>query len=115
MSLMDKRNEVVTALQELGYLKPYAVRPPTYKEPGVTWYVQRDLEIDPEAGQYENSFYVVVFMHQDEATAAQWMSDHWREIVDALEPVCYIDSVGLVNLGDSQNSEFAMQLRARSE
>lgn len=115
MSLMDKRNEVVVALEGFDYLQPYAVKPPTYTEPGICWYVQNSLTIDPESGQFENPFSVLVFMNQDEVTACQWMSDHWEEIVSALIPVAYIDSVELVNLGESNNSQFAMQIKARSE
>jgi hypothetical protein len=112
---MDKRQEFVSALEGVDGVTAYAIRPATYTEPGTAWYVQDSLVRDKDSGQFENTVKLAVFLHQDEEKAAQWFSDHWELIVEALDGPFYVDKVDLVNLGDSNTAQFTMQITARSE
>ncbi|MEV4350971.1 hypothetical protein AB0J83_41470 [Actinoplanes sp. NPDC049596] len=114
MSLMDKRDEVVAALEGIEEVKPFPVRQKLLQF-GDTWVVQGSVVIDPPSGLFEDNWFVVSFLGQDELRAAQWMSDHWQQIVTAVETVAVVDRVDMVDIGTKNETQFTMQITARSE
>jgi len=114
MTLMDKRNEVVEALQGIQELKAFPTRPKTIQFAD-TYIVQGPLIIDPQSGLYEDNWFVRTYLGQDELKAAQWQSDNWRAVVTAIETVAVVDRVDFINVGINNDAEVYMQITVRSE
>lgn len=118
MNLMETRQAIVDAFNEMEGMSAFLFKPKVL-QPGDTWVVQGPLTKDQESGMYEATFYIVVFLHQEETAAAQQFSDYWEAVSDvtneAVRDIVYINQLDLVNLGSGNDTSFAMQITARSD
>jgi hypothetical protein len=115
MSMVNKRQEIATALSSVEGMKGYAYRPSIPRE-GDAWPLLGVLERDEDAGWFMVTWNVIVFLPQDERKASEWVDVRYADLVDALTPHGYVDRIEPVGISTSANaSQFGLQITMRSE
>lgn len=113
MSLTDDREAFATALTTVDGVKGYAYRPPAPR-PGDAWPLLGAMD-RADGLAFIVSWRVLVFLPQDERAASMWMDAHVDGLVDALEPLAFVDRIEPVNTGPDAAPQYALQITMRSE
>lgn len=112
MSTEEFRQELADTVTEVTGVQGYPYRPPSPRT-GDAWPQWAGDDHDAQSGQFEASWRMFVMLPQDERAASQWSDEHKRPIIDALEPVVYVDRVqpGIVTTGAGDQMVMVFQFR----
>lgn len=123
MSTLAKRQEIADALNTVDGVKAYIYRPNAPKASSTS--VDAWCRLGPSSRlsadqglEFEDTWYVLVFLPQTEAGADKWRDEHQSELVTALEDnyVGFVDEITPVNLSPTEGQPtFGLQLTLRSE
>lgn len=113
MSLTDDREAFALALSNVGGVAGYAYRPPAPRA-GDAWPLLGAMD-RADGRAFINSWRVLVFLPQDERAASMWMDSTIDDLVDALEPLAFVDRVEPVSIGPEAAPQYALQITMRSE
>lgn len=113
MSLVGDREAIAAALSTATGVKGYAYRPTSTKS-GDAWPMLSSLD---RAGglAFTVTWRVLVVLPGDEVAASQWIDGHHEQLVDALLPVGFIDTIAPVKLESSAGDQYALQITMRGE
>lgn len=113
MSLVGDRQAIADALSTAPGVKGYAYRP-TSTKPGDGWPLLSSL--DRAAGlAFTVTWRVLIILPGDEVAASEWIDAHHEQLVDALEPVGFVDTVAPVKLESGAGDQYALQMTMRGE
>lgn len=113
MSLVGDRQAIAAALSTATGVKGYAKRP-TSTKPGDGWPLLSALD-RADGLSFTVSWRVLVILPQDEVAASDWIDTHHEDLVDALEPVGFVDRLEPVKLDTGAGDQYALQITMRSE
>lgn len=113
MSLTGTREAIATAASTAPDVIGYAYRPITPR-PGDTWPLLGPMERADGLAFYV-TWRVIVFLPQDERAASEWIDTHVEDLVDALEPVGFVDRIEPAVISTSAGDQIALQITMRGE
>lgn len=113
MTLIAKRAEFATALSTVDDVTGYAYRPATPKT-GDAWPLLGPLERD-DGLAFMVTWRVIVLLPSDERDASAFIDAHFEDLVDALEPIAFVDGATPVGRPAEAGSEYALEITTRSE
>lgn len=113
MSLVGDRAAIAAALTTAPDVTGYAYRPTTPR-PGDAWPLLGALDRADGLAFYV-TWRVLVFLPQDERAASEWIDAHQEALVDALEPVGYVDRIEPALVNASGTDQLALQITMRGE
>jgi len=113
MSLTGARTALAAALSEVDGVQGYPYRPRTPRT-GDAWPTLAVLERD-RGLSFMTTWRVLVLLSGDEQQASEWMDANTSDLVDALDPVAFVDSIEPVALVVSGNDTPALQITLRRE
>lgn len=113
MDLAADRTAIAAALSTAPDVTGYAFRPVKLRA-GDAWPLLGTMD---RAGglSFTVSWRVLVFLPQDGPGASEWVDSHVEAIVDALEPVGFVDRIEPVTISDGDADRYALQFLMRSE
>jgi len=113
VSLIGRRDEIAAALSTVTGVHGYAYRPAVPRS-GDAWPLLGPLT--RAAGMaFEVTWRVLVVLPSDERAASQWVDANYEAVVDALEPIGFVDQVEPVLLSTSAGDQQALQITMRGE
>lgn len=115
MDLTGDRAALVAALSTAPDVIGHLVRP-LKPRLGDAWALLGPMERGP-GRSFEASWRVLVFLAQQAGgqMALEWVDAHVEQIVDALEPVAFVDRIEVVTLAEGDAAPYALQFTVRSE
>lgn len=113
MNLTDDRDAFAAALTAVDGVKGYSYRPAAPRA-GDAWPLVGALD-RADGLSFVVSWRVLVFLPQDERAASVWMDNHVDALVDALEPLAFVDRIEPVSIGPEAAPQYALQITMRSE
>lgn len=115
MDLAGDRAAIVAALSTAPDVTGHLDRP-VMPRLGDAWALPGVMERGP-GRSFEVSWRVLVFLAQQSGgpTAFEWVDAHVEQIVDALEPLVFVDRIEVVTLAEGDAAPFALQFTVRSE
>lgn len=113
MSLVGNRDAIASQLSTVPDVHGYAYRPTTPR-PGDSWPLLGALDRADGLAFYV-SWRVMVFLPQDERSASEWIDAHYEDLVDALEPVGFVDRIEPVVSSASGTDQMYLQITMRGE
>ncbi|SCF06536.1 hypothetical protein [Micromonospora mirobrigensis] len=111
--LAEFRTTIAGALSTVEGVNGYAYRPATPR-PGDAWPLLGSLERS-EGVSFYVTWRVLIFLPQDERAASDWIDANYEAVVDALEPVGFVDRIEPVALNASGSDQLALQILMRGE
>lgn len=113
MSLVGDRAAIAAALSTVDGVTGYEKRPTTAR-PGDAWPLLAALD---RAGgwSFTVNWRVLILLPQDEGKASKWIDDRHEALVDALEPVAYVERIEPVLIQANNTDQYALQITMRSE
>lgn len=94
------RQAIADAISTVPDCVGYLERPNTFR-PGDGWVQWGGAERWNGAGPFINTWRVLVGLPNVETAAESWIADHLQDLVNAISPVAFIDSVEPVNIAGS--------------
>lgn len=113
MSIAGTRADIAAALDTVTGVRGYAYRPPAPRA-GDAWPLLGALE-RAEGLAFYVTWRVLVLLPQDERGASDWLDAHHEALVDALEPIAFVDRVEPVTIAAAGGDQFALQIIMRGE
>lgn len=113
MDLAGDRQTLATALSIATDVTGHLYRP-VKPRIGDAWPLLGVMERGPGRA-FEASWRVLVWLPQGPKEASEWVDAHTENIVDALEPVGYVDRIEPVTIPDGDSDRYALQFIVRSE
>lgn len=113
MSLVGDREAIAAALSAVAGVKGYAKRPKATKA-GDGWPLLGPMERGPGLS-FTATWRVLVQLPADEVAASEWIDSHHEDLVDALEPVGFVDRIEPVVFDTEAGEQLGLQLTIRSE
>lgn len=113
MDLAGDRAALAAALSNASDVTGYLYRP-VKPRAGDAWPLLGVMERGPGRA-FDASWRVLVFLPQGPKEASEWVDAHTEDIVDALEPVGYVDRIEPATITDGDADRFALQFTVRSE
>ena len=113
MSLVGDRQAIAAALQTVAGVKGYDKRPRAFKA-GDAWPLLGPLDRGPGLA-FTATWRVLVVLPQDEVKASEWLDSHTEDLVDALLPVGFVDTITPVELSTEAGPLLAAEITMRSE
>lgn len=109
--LSGYRTTIAESLSTVEGVNGYQYRPATPR-PGDAWPLLGSLDRGPGLAFYV-TWRVYVFLPQDERQASEWIDAKYEAVVDALEPVGFVDRIEPVKIDGSD--QYAIQILMRGE
>ena len=113
MSLVGDRAAFAAALTAVDGVNGYAQRPKT-PIPGDAWVLLGALE-RADGLVFTVNWRVLVFLPQDEVAASEWIDAHHEDLVDALEPLAFVERLEPVVIPANGVDQYHLQITMRSE
>ncbi|MGK5737273.1 hypothetical protein [Micromonospora sp. URMC 103] len=118
MDLAGDRATLAAALSNAPDVTGYQYRP-LKPRMGDAWPLLGVMERGP-GRSFEATWRVLVWLPQGPQKASEWVDAHTEDIVDALEPVGYVDRIEAVTIPDGDADQtaqyrYALQFTVRSE
>lgn len=110
---MTVRDDFATALSSVDGVKGYAYRPTTVRV-GDAWPLLSSYD-RVEGVVFEVTWRVMVLLPQDERAASDWIDVHAEPLVDALQPLAFVDQLAPVTTSASSTDQLALQITLRRE
>lgn len=113
MSLVGDRAAIAAALSGATGVTGYEYRPTTPR-PGDAWPLLGAMERADGLSFYV-TWRVLVLLPQNEQAASEWMDAHTEDLVDALEPLGFVDRLEPAVITANSADQYALQITMRSE
>lgn len=113
MSFTSTRGDLATALSTVEGITGYPKRPKTLST-GVGWALLDNAERGPGAA-FAATWRVLVVLGGDEMVAYDKADELLPPLVDAIDPVAFVDSARPIAIQTSSGELFALEITARSE
>ena len=113
MTFTETRKDLAVALGTIPKVRGYVHRPTT-PEIGDAWPLFGGA--GNRAGDtFEGRWRVLVFVGGDEVTATEWMDEHLPAVLEAIDPIAYVDSAIPRTTTINGAEAFVIEITARSE
>jgi hypothetical protein len=93
------RSELVTAINDVEGVTGYAKRPGAGRT-GDAWPRWAGAE-RVDGGPFETTWQIRVLVPNDEIAQDAWISEHLDELIDAVTPVAYVESIELTTSAET--------------
>lgn len=115
MDLAASQVALAAALSTVDDVTGHAYRPATKQlQAGDGWARLGPMERGP-GRVFEVAWRVFVALPRGGPESTEWVQAHVEDIVDALEPVGFVDQIEVVEIPDGDSSRYALQFIVRSE
>lgn len=111
--MLVTRADIATALSTATDVTGYTKRPTT-PVVGDAWPRLGGMERGPGLS-FEVTWLVQVFLPQDEVAAETWLDTHYEDLVDALQPVGFVDRIDTAPISASSSEQYGLLITMRSE
>ncbi|MDG4799050.1 hypothetical protein [Micromonospora sp. WMMD980] len=113
MDLAAGRKQLVDALSSAPDVTGHLFRPPKPRA-GDAWPLLGAME-RAEGRAFTVTWRVLVFLPEGATGSAEWVEQHVNELVDALEPVGFVERIEPTTITDSDTERYALQISVRGE
>lgn len=113
MSLVGTREAIAIALSTVTDVRGFAYRAST-PMPGDAWPLLGELE-RADGLSFSVNWKVMVFLPQGELAASDWIDSHYDAIVDALEPIGYVERLSPVVVSTSAGNQYFLEITMRGD
>lgn len=112
MSLADTRTAIATALSTVDDVQGFAYRPPAVSI-GDGWPLL-DTLTRADGFSFAATWRVRIALPPDVQAASDWIDDHWIALVEALNPVIYVDEIEPIGLTEENTGQAYLQITGRN-
>ncbi len=115
MSIVETRTEITEALATVDGLYATETQPGTMGA-GSAWPTLTGIARDETTNQFVGSWRIIIATGGDPISALLYMDEHLQDVVDAVQPVAYVESIAPVDLSQlTAGDMYGIEIRAVRE